>query len=248
LLGSRTAVLEQADDDATRILDERVSAASSNIDELASRLEPLAASVESAVTRLADKERELTAVQSHFTESSSRVETIAEDIREALAAFPDPSSSMLDAFAARVEQVETAAREAAETRERRTGELVRRIDVIDERVATVATEVARAKTLWPVALRSLEARLDDVSRARKPETTAMTPDAPTPEPADDSADLLAGLRHSLDAMETVAAEMARASDALSPPDGESENDAATEQETSVAIGGARIVPLRTGEP
>ena len=52
---------------------------------------------------------------------------------------------------------------------------------LDERVATVATEIARAKTLWPVALRSLEARLDDAASATRPrraEATARTTATP----------------------------------------------------------------------
>ena len=81
---------------------------------------------------------------------------------------------------------------------------------MDQRVATVAEEVSRAKTLWPVALRSLEARLDDAVRARRHEAE-MAPG--TDAPADD---LLAGLRDSLQAMEAVAAEMTRASETVSP--------------------------------
>jgi hypothetical protein len=91
------------------------------------------------------------------------------------------------------------------------------------------------------------------------------PDAP----ADD---LLAGLRDSLQAMETVAAEMARASDTLSPaveqdvgghlappaaaddaevpaeePGGTS-FQSVEESPAAAAAGGATVVPLRTGEP
>jgi hypothetical protein len=122
----------------------------------------------------------------------------------------------------------------------------------------VAEEVSRAKTLWPVALRSLEARLDDaVHGHRRPEPgqDVVPDDAPLEaEPADD---LLAGLRDSLQAMETVAAEMTRASDTL----GETSDDAPSpdvppptpspshpEQAPAAAAGGATIVPLRTGEP
>ena len=47
-----------------------------------------------------------------------------------------------------------------------SAELAERIDALDGRVAAVAAEIARAKTLWPVALRSLEARLDDVAPPR----------------------------------------------------------------------------------
>ena len=76
-----------------------------------------------------------------------------------------------------MERRETASREAADARERNAGELGARLEALDQRVATISTEVARGKTLWPVALRSLEARLDDaVSRMHDDEQTA--PDSP----------------------------------------------------------------------
>ena len=46
-------------------------------------------------------------------------------------------------------------------RERSAAELGARLEALDQQVAGLASELARAKTLWPVALRSLEARLDD---------------------------------------------------------------------------------------
>ncbi len=251
-LGARTAALEQADDDVTQILDERVSAASARIDELASQLDPLAASVESAVTGLAEKERELAAAHSHFTESSSRVETIAEDIREALHAFPDAApdalatlASKLDttvadmaSLAGRLERVEAVHVDRVAT------DLGERLDRIDARIAAVAAEMGRAKTLWPVALRSLEARLDDL--VERPHRTE--PDDGEArlrvEPVEGSAeDLLAGLRDGLHAMESVAEEMARASEAWAaddPPQSPENHEAAT--------AGATVVPLRTAEP
>ena len=121
--------------------------------------------------------------------------------------------------------------------------------MIDQCLAAVAAEVARAKTLWPVALRSLEARLDDAVHGHRPEPSAADDAASTPPPDGPADDLLAGLRHSLQAMETVAAEMARASDTLGDPDdGSPDADEPAEAETPIATGGATIVPLRTGEP
>jgi hypothetical protein len=139
------------------------------------------------------------------------------------------------------------------------GDVASRIDLVEQRIAAVATEVARAKTLWPVALRSLEARLDDVaSHARHPDASPVPSSAAGAEgeatTADD--DLLAGLRDSLQAMETVAAEMARASDVLAPSD-ETGDTQPTAQEApedepvphqAVAAGGATILPLRTSDP
>ena len=51
-------------------------------------------------------------------------------------------------------------------------ELSDRLDLLDARIGAVIAEMGRAKTLWPVALRSLEARLDDVvARAHAPHPT-----------------------------------------------------------------------------
>ena len=224
---------------------------------LGQRLDTLAETVESAAANLGDKERELTALHRSFTESSTRIESIVDDIREALHAFPEQSQTSVDELASRLERLEEAARKANETNVRAAGELHSRIELIDHRVATVAEEVSRAKTLWPVALRSLEARLDDAVQARRADPVAG--DAGGAEPSDD---LLAGLRDSLQAMESVATEMARASEALGEPfdDDSAEREAkpvgttSPEEpepsvvEQSAAAAGATIVPLRISDP
>jgi DNA repair exonuclease SbcCD ATPase subunit len=251
-------------------LNRRLEAMDDALATLAERHDTLGATIESAAAGLGDKERELATLQRHFTESSTRIESIVDDIREALHAFPELSSTSIDDLAARLERIETATRKATETSARAAGELSGRIDAIDQRVATVADEVSRAKTLWPVALRSLEARLDDAVHARRHEAETTDTHAPGA-PADD---LLAGLRDSLQAMETVAAEMARASETLSPqpdePEAKGHHDAPTaetdaaetpaeepaaEEPQSVeqppaaaSAGGATVVPLRSGEP
>jgi hypothetical protein len=63
-----------------------------------------------------------------------------------------------------------------------------------------------------------------------------------------SDDPLAGLRDSLQAMETVAAEMARASETLREHVEEQPGEDAPDPEASAAAAGATIVPLRTAEP
>jgi DNA repair exonuclease SbcCD ATPase subunit len=236
-------------------LNERLAETHDAVEQLGQRIDVLAEHVESASSSLGEKERELSVLHRNFTESSNRIESIVEDIREALTAFPEPDSTTLADLAAHIDRVEVAAREAAETRDRTAAELPRRIDSLEQRIATVATEVARAKTLWPVALRSLEARLDDAVHARRHEVTGgddehQAPDAPAGGPDDD---LLAGLRDSLQAMETVAAEMARASDTLDlEEDGPSISDGQDGQDephaAPVVAAGATIVPLRTGDP
>jgi len=228
-------------------LDARVGETDAALEKLAERVDALDETVRATVAGIDDKEQELSALHLHFTEASARVESVVEDLREALSAFPDPGSTAVDELSQRVDEIEHAVRDASEDRGHGTEELARRIDAIDQRVAVVATEVARAKTLWPVALRSLEARLDDaVSHVRIAEPAADATEESSEADAADSEvpsdDLLAGLRDSLQAMETVAAEMARASDALGEPDRAETPDA------PVAAAGATIVPLRSSEP
>jgi chromosome segregation ATPase len=235
-------------------LERRFGETDQALEALSLRLDTLAGIVESAASSLDRKENELASLQRHFTESSARIESIVDDIREALHAFPVPSSTSLDELATRLERLETATRNATESSARIGGELSGRIDLIDQCVATVAEEVSRAKTLWPVALRSLEARLDDAVHGRRPEPgDDLVSEAPAAdEPADD---LIAGVRESLQAMETVASEMARAAEALGEPgeappavDADTSNRPAEPEQAPAAAGGATIVPLRAGEP
>ena len=256
-------------DASIRTLSQRLDALAETdapIRELGERLDGLAATVESAVGGLAEKEGELAALQQHFTESSTRIESVVADIRETLHALPEPSSASLDDLAARLERVETATRKTTEVSGRTASELSDRIDAIDERVATVAQEVSRAKTLWPVALRSLEARLEDAVHAHSTDSDSGPQPTVDGEPADD---LLAGLRDSLNAMESVAAEMAKASEALAAPETEAGTEVdlddraaeeptvmeplpdepyGTEEPPTAAAAGASVVPLRATEP
>ncbi len=246
LAGFRAGVTEEQ-------LEQRLAETGESVRSVADRIDALATTVDGAVTSLTSKEHELAALHRHSTESSGRIESIVEDIRDALSAFPEPGSANVDDLAARMERVaervetfEEASREAAEARERAAVELARRIDAVDQQVAAVASEVARAKTLWPVALRSLEARLDDVaSHTRRPDLSPVpdADDAPADGEDDTAADedLLAGLRDSLQAMESVAAEMARASDVLAP----SADDSHEHEHEPVAAAGGTIVPLRS---
>ena len=143
-----------------------------------------------------------------------------DDLREALGAFPEAAPDEITGLDARIETVE-------------------------KRLAAVAVEVSRAKTLWPVALRSLEARLDGVApkRAAEQEAEATEAHAGEPqehEPDETTDDLLAGLRDSLQAMETVAAELERSTETT--PDADPTVPAA-EQAQAVAAKEARAAGL-----
>jgi chromosome segregation ATPase len=239
-------------------LDERLAETSAALDVLAQRIDTLTSNVETATANLSDKEHELAALHRHFTEASKRIESIVDDLREALGAFPESAPEAVAAVKSQlqstVEQVETIARrldgvEAARP-EGVVRELVERIEILDRRVAALSAEVARAKTLWPVALRSLEARLDDVTTARHHAAESVDPAGSSPEHPGAADDLLAGLRDSLQAMESVAAEIERTSEpapqqAPPPPD-----DATAEAPPApqAVAGGARIVPLRSSDP
>jgi chromosome segregation ATPase len=208
-------------------LDERQVATRDALEALAKQMDELASGLESATTSHADEEQRLESLHRQVSESSSRIESIADDFREAIGAFPEATPDQL-------------------------GELSARIEVVEKRVATVAVEVARAKTLWPVALRSLEARLDDVAtKSARDEPRAETEVAhdddssERDEPDETTDDLLAGLRDSLQAMETVAAELERTTENWTedaPP------DTPTAAPPQAVAGGARVVPLRTTDP
>ena len=203
-------------------LDDRLSETDEALAALSQRVEELGTGVESATASLSDKEHELAALHRHFMESSSRIETIVDDLRQALGAFPDTDPDALAVLTRRLDTTSAGATalanrvdrlEATHVDDLLTG-LAERIDGLDGRVETVAVEIKRAKTLWPVALRSLEARLDDVAPPRpRDDETLDAPESPLEdEHEDDSDDLLAGLRDSLQAMENVAAELERSQD------------------------------------
>jgi chromosome segregation ATPase len=240
-------------------LDERLAETSAALDVLAQRIDALTSSVETATSSLSGKEHELAALHRHFTESSKRVESIVDDLREALGAFPEAAPETLAAVRAQLqtttEQVETVGRRLDAIEAARPEGLVRgvveRVELLDKRVTTVSAEVARAKTLWPVALRSLEARLEDVTTARHHAPIADAASASADE-AGAADDLLAGLRDSLQAMESVAAEMERTAEpettrpaAAAAPANDTPEPPPTQQ---AVAGGARIVPLRASDP
>ena len=237
-------------------LDERLGETSAALDVLAQRIDALTSSVETANANLSDKEHELAALHRHFTEASKRIESIVDDLREALGAFPETAPEAVAAvksqLQAMVEQVEAVARRLDTLEAARSDgvvrEVVERIEILDRRVAALSADVARAKALWPVALRSLEARLDDVTTARHtvPESVDEAGSAGEPGAADD---LLAGLRDSLQAMESVAADMERASEPELAPQAPPANDTPEAQPAPQAVaGGARVVPLHSSDP
>ena len=245
-------------------LEERLAETDGSLSRLARRVEHLSEKVEAAAARIEQKERELAALHQHFLESSSRVETIVDDLREALGALPDAGPEALAALASRVDASDTTTAslvrrldqlESAPVDERDSA-LAEQVVRLERRISGVADEIGRAKTLWPVALRSLEARLDDVARRQEAHAEEIAPGSTG---AESHEDLLAGLRVSLQAMESVAAELARTPDdeieaEPEAPANTAENELEPDEhelpaEVQEAVGGgARIVPLRQGDP
>ena len=239
-------------------LDERLAETSAALDVLAQRIDAVTSNVETATANLSDKEHELAALHRQFTEASTRIESIVDDLREALGAFPESAPEAIAAVRSQlqstVEQVETVARRLDAVESARSEgvvrELVERIEILDKRVAAVSAEVARAKTLWPVALRSLEARLEDATTARHHAAEPVDQAGSSPDEPAAADDLLAGLRDSLQALESVAAEMERASEPEPAPHTPPASDDTPEAPPTpqAVAGGARIVPLRSSDP
>ncbi len=240
------------------VLEERLAAATEGIAALGERVDALAASVATATAGLAEKERELAALQETFLDSGTRIETIVVDLREALRALEEADPEAITALTARVEAALGDVASVAERVERlesapgkddRVEKLAERLEAVDRRLESVAGEIARAKTLWPVALRSLEARLDDAVAHKAAAGPAVDAEPGTTEQsqpaADGEGDLLAELRDSLQVMESVAAEIERAADGLSAADAVESMD---DDEQQAVAGGARIVPLRASDP
>ena len=237
------------------VLDDRLTETTDALAHISARVDDLASSLEAATARVADKEHELAALHRHFLESNARVESVVDDLREALGAFPETDPGALAALTAQLETNSAGVASVASRVDRLEGahvadlgaELGARIDLMDKRIETVAVEIKRAKTLWPVALRSLEARLDDLVSPRRGADASQAHEPAEDEDAhggDDSEDLLAQLRDSLQAMENVAAEMERTSDGWA---GDDAPDGPPNMQQAVG-GGAQVVPLRTGDP
>jgi chromosome segregation ATPase len=234
------------------MLEDRLSGTNDALARLSQRVDDLATSIETATARRTDKEHELAALHRHFVESSTRIETIVVDLREALGALEETDPAALTALTGQVESALADIASVASRVERLevvhaddlVSQLTDRVEAVDKRLESVAVEIARAKTLWPVALRSLEARLDDVVAPRQLPVPADDATPPEPEPHHDDVedDLLAELRDSLQAMESVAAEIERASEGSADPDLPDVPD------QQAVAGGARIVPLRASDP
>ena len=246
-LGDRTASLEQADGgEAMSILDERISATGDRIDDLSRRLDPLIAQASdelggridelAAKLRTSDDDRaenasEIARVAAILEVERASLRTKVDTLAVAFEKAPDaPEAEELERRVAglttRVEaldgerasfqaQFEAIAKALASipqhsSVEQRLDELSRRLGDVEQRGAAVASKVSHASALLPTALRSLEARLDEVSAG--PRKGVQEPDVPAE---------------------------------IAPPDDEPE---AAEPVETVHRATAAVVPLRISDP
>lgn len=156
-----------------RMLDESSSAPT--VDEaLQRRVEDVASASASASLRLESHGEDIAAL-------ASRVEALDEGLAE-LAGRIDAVERERTALAASV--ADAAASRWTEL-ERALADLAARLAASEERAAAASAELSRATSLWPAALRSLEARVDQLAGASRPESAGL------PQPATDTHVLVA---------------------------------------------------------
>ena len=184
---ARAAALEEAEGEAARTLDGRVSGVSGSVDELAARLDSLSATVMTTSERLEDRDVELAAIERRFHETTARVDSLVGDLTRALAEFPDYDSLervlqvRLDEFVGRVSelsshlsQVEATVAERAKEAASGSAELEyllaeSRGDVHDlagrlDSVATSAAATATKVSASEEGISSLRAHVDEGER------------------------------------------------------------------------------------
>ncbi len=162
--------------------------------------------------------------------------------RKAMAAELDRISSALDEQRASVQaQLEALAAALSlpapstqhSSLEARLDELTQKLDEVDQRGIAVASDFTRTRTLWPTALRSLEARLDEIA-PRPNEPAASLEEQP----------LIARPNDGISQAEPAAAET------VSSPEREPNREPSSENTVAqpVTSVGADVVRLRAADP
>jgi chromosome segregation ATPase len=140
------------------------------IDEAGEQLSGMAQRLEGLDERLSDVAQRSDSADERLSEVTLRVEA-DENERMALA------TSVADAAAVRWRELDRALASLAE-----------RLDEVEERGSAVSAELARATSLWPAALRSLETRVEELASAAPPSETDSL------QPVGDDAHVLVALR------------------------------------------------------
>jgi chromosome segregation ATPase len=139
-----------------RMLDEGSRPAAPD-DELVRRVEDVVAASASASLRLESHGDEIGALGDRIESLEARLSGLAEKIEAAERDRVALAASIADAAAARWRELE-----------RMLVELAGRLDASDERAAAISTELSRATSLWPAALRALEGRVDELAGGPAP--------------------------------------------------------------------------------
>jgi len=103
-LSAQSTALEEAEGEAARVLDARVSGVSGSVDDLAARLDSLIATVATTGKRQRDQDVELVAMERRFQEESSRVDGLVGDLTQALEEIPN-SDSLEQALQPRLDEL-----------------------------------------------------------------------------------------------------------------------------------------------
>ena len=171
-------------------MDARIAGIAGDVTALSGRLDLLTAEVATSASGLRESEHELDALRRELTEAGSRVAAVADGLQTVLGAISEAAEDDA-ARSEAVERLEQRVDEAVARQQtvtaRLSGELEHaltgmsaRIDEVERNGSAVVSELARAKALWPSALRSLEARVDDLRRQRRESDAAPGEDARSP--------------------------------------------------------------------
>lgn len=170
----------------------RIDDLAAKVGGLAERVDTLAATVATAASSVAGRDGEVAALRRQLDEAP-RAATPDPGLQrrfEEVAAASASASLRLESQAEQIGEIDSR----LETVEARLDELGRRLDGVDEQVTSIAAELARATSLWPTALRSLESRVEELTSA--PRQVEM------PQPAVDT-HVLAALRALEQRMQTA---------------------------------------------
>jgi chromosome segregation ATPase len=154
------------------------------IDEAGEQLSGMAQRLEGLDERLSDVAQRIDSVDHRLSEIAQRTDSADERLSEVtLRVEADENermtlaTSVADAAAVRWRELDRALASLAE-----------RLDEVEERGSAVSAELARATSLWPAALRSLETRVEELASAAPPSGTDSL------QPVGDDAHVLVALR------------------------------------------------------
>jgi hypothetical protein len=174
-LGDRTGALERAaENEAVRDLDERISTTNDRIEELATML---VAADQGHADTAGEIARVAAILEVDRASFRARLETLAavaevafdagssDELERRVSALQSAFEAERASFQAQFEAIANALASNSQhsALEQRLDELGRRLDEAEQHGAAVASKVSHASALLPTALRSLEARLDELT-------------------------------------------------------------------------------------